>query len=489
MNSLSAYIFRIKKNTESLSEEQQSLAKTVMYVAVFASIYCVCNLLGKPQFASYAVLVFNLICYILGFVPKVVFFSSFVLGNELSSFINILAGLFFLHRKKMDRDALGLGHPPASIWVVTLLLLAITVINTLALGTFINAITSVVYYCFLGFLLYRLVGVYDKKEIRSCIVAYAYCEAILVLETALLYGFEPGDLHFGSLGNAHYLGVWCGMAIIALYACRDQGSKNTDIIVIIRKILPYGLLIFSLYLSDTKAPVLCGIAVVILALIVRRIFKTKTVIPSFLIYIACFMAIVLFLGTPIAKEALTKDDSSGSGFASTYLYSEYTSLKFDYFYDTVDSLLFEGRIITGYGLGQYGSRIANLYGYSFSHREDSAVNKLVAQLVESRMLDDYKKHASRYTDELVAEIHNYSAISVYPFSSLIALLAEGGVLGILLLCLILKWIHPNKDAQLILMFFVGCCTLDIYLDHIQLVGFLVLALATLRTGKENRFDV
>lgn len=485
MSSPLDYAFRIPERTESRSSEKRDIIHYASYAVFFSLTFSICNLIERPQIASYVIVAINLVCYVTKRMPKLAFASSFVLGNELACFLNLIIGLFAMGR---GRRGLCREKPTRFFFIVCSLLfalLAVTVVNTLALGTFVNSITSIIYFAFLSILFYRMRGLFGIAELRRVVVVLSYAEAIIVFVTCLAHGFEPSDSNYGSLGNAHFLGIWCCMSMLILYACRTPRSRKRNFEKDLLDALPYFALVITLFFTDTKAPVLCGIAAMGLYVLIWGMFKSQTVIPAFISFVAAFMVVVVCLGIPAVEKVLTKNDGQSADFFSQYVYSEETSLKYDYFYDTVQALISSEKMFAGYGMGQYGSRFANLYGYSFAYREDNAVNRVVAAFFDSRMLEEYKKHASRYDDVLVANIGGFSAISVYPFSSFMALLAEGGLIGVVLLCFVFRAMRPNQDAQLLLMFFLGCCVMDIYIDHIQLVGYLLFALSSLRMAERN----
>lgn len=486
MNSLASYTFLTRCETVSADKQREHSLQAVVFITLFASIYCICNLIGKPAVAPYAVLALNVLYYATGFVPKTVFFSSFLLGNEMCSLINLLVGLYVLRKRAAATASSAKLHLSPSNWALVFLLLTMSVVNALQLGTLINTFVSVAYYFFLCFVFYQLRGLFRKTDLRNCVTLFAWGEFAIVMSTCLLHGFHPGDANCGSLGNAHFLGLWCCLSLLILWTTGEPLRRVKLNQALVFRVLPYCPLLLCFFFSDTKAPVLCGVLALIVTLAIYSVFKTKTAAPAFVAFLSIFLAAIVCFSSPSVEKALMNIDGKASDIITLYMYNDKTALKFKYFQDTSKHLLEEGKLVTGYGLGQYGSRFSNLFGYSYAYREDSVINRLVPMFVDSRMLDDYKTHAGKYDEELVSQIGNYSAISVYPFSSLMALIAEGGIVLLLLIWSLLRSYSLNMNSQLVLMFFVGCCAMDLYFDHIQLIGLVILALATLGTVKERR---
>lgn len=99
------------------------------------------------------------------------------------------------------------------------------------------------------------------------------------------------------------------------------------------------------------------------------------------------------------------------------------------------------------------------------------------------MLPEYAYYASKYNAEVVSVIQWYSAVLSYPFSSVVALMAETGIVGIALLARILLRARLNYTAQLVVAFFFGACITDLYFDHIQSVGIAILVAAVFSVGQ------
>lgn len=450
-----------------------------VYTAIFTAVFGICSVCGIYQYAAYVVFCVNLVCYVVGYARKAIFFSSFLIGNELVSFANILVGLLaFGSERRGSRNA---DRKPEQLYPVLLIVgfvfVATAFVNAIALGTYMNTIVTIGYYSLLGILFCGLKNIYTKADVLRCIKSSAYCEGILVLISVLQYGFSPSDWHVGSFGNAHFLGIWCCFALLLFGYCWTRTTKNRgehDSPPLWSVLVP-AILVMCLYLSDTKAPVICGGLLMLLAWVMCRSLHLKTVIVPFVTSIVILFLGIAALANPAVEHLVTQDDFPASKYFDIYVYDDETSIKYDYYYGTMESLLDDRVLIFGYGLGQYGSRAANLFGYESIARQDNAVNRLVKQFVDSNMLESYARFLPRYNS--IEEMGNYSVLLISPFSSFVSFLAEGGLIGLAFLCLLLRQTKPGKGAQFAFVFFVGCCLLDMYLDHIQLTGLLVFIFA------------
>lgn len=456
----------------------------VLYGIIFSIVYILCNLLRISQYAPYAVFLVNIYCYLTNRCSSLALFSSFAIGNELISVLNLIVGFTTegLGRRACPPPRVRRCNP--SVLACLFLLLSLTFANALVLGTFINSLTSISYYGLLFVVFKRSQIVFSRAKIHRYLRILVFCESLIVLSTCFMNGFFPSDSNYGSLGNAHFLGIWCALSAIAMWSNRDPWPREVSKRVF--WLVPFVLCGVMAYLSDTKAPIACGVLVAFASYILLRLTNAKTVVPAFVSLLVAFFLVVTIISSPQAEKKLTDTDMPGSTFFNLYLYDDEMSIKYDYFFGTTVNLFDKGKIITGYGLGQYGSRFANLYGYSFAYREDSAINDFVSNVVESRMLEDYQQFASRYNNDIVNKIQYYSAIAVYPFSSVLAFVAEGGIVGVLLLCLIFGQMSLSRSDQILLMFFLGCCVVDLYLDHIQLAGMVLACLAAAHPFSEKK---
>lgn len=456
------------KSLFGFSERFQYAAYSAFFAVIYACSYCV----DMTSCASYCVLALNVVCYLLGWSRKAAFFSSFIIGNELVSVANMLLGIFALRQGRLRKVHFC---PPPSIWLCFFLLLIATAFNSLALDSFLNSGASILYYALLGFIFCETHDLFCKKDVRRCIICFTYCEALCVMLSCLRYGFEPSDYHVGSLGNAHFLGIWCCLALLLFAYCRERNRPRSLSNLDCATALSYVLLLAMLYLSDTKAPVICGVIAVLVLLPIQKAMGRNAIVAALLVLVFLVGASVGLVSKFEAERSPDEGDAFGSAYVLTYVYDDETAIKFDYFKGTMTDLLEGDRIVFGYGLGQYGSRTANLFGYASMDRNDNAVNRLVMDAVESKMLPAYEEYASRYNR--IEDIGRYSVVLVSPFSSFVSFLAEGGIIAFILLCLLLRWMKLDPGIQIVFMFFVGCCLVDLYLDHIQLAGLLVFALS------------
>lgn len=169
-----------------------------------------------------------------------------------------------------------------------------------------------------------------------------------------------------------------------------------------------------------------------------------------------------------------------------YFYNKVYSFKYDYFEGTIFKELAGPRVLFGYGIGQYGSRIANMFGYNSMYRDDNSINRLIAEHFEEQILPNYKKYASHYSKEIVDEIRWRSAMLTYPFSSIIAFLAETGMIGLLFMSYIWGRAGNKSKYGFLVTFLFLICIFDVYFDHICVTTLIVTLLLSDRAHEKRR---
>lgn len=457
----------------SRSDEKSSF---YFYAGIFALSFSAMYVAGVESFHSWFVVALNVIWLLLGKQQVLALLSSFLISNELAAYCSVVVWLLLAPRNrgraprmKIDRMSL----------VLICLILANSVLQSYRLGTLANTIAYCGYIALLTWIGRRAFLVITKRDLMSAMKALAAAEAFVSLLIVIRYGVEPSDVHYGTFGNAHYCGLICGVMLL-LIACESIGAK--------RALLSSGtllciLLALVIYLADAKAVIGAG-AICVGILIIFRIFDRRGAGSSLpligtMITVLVSMVVLSFLFyLPVFRNLVTSKDFPLSQFFNEYVYFQGLGAnKFEYIAGTLSQMTESGRLAFGYGLGDYGSRFANLFGYTYTYRPPGALNDLVASVFESHMLPEYAKYASRYSYDVVSVIQWYSAVLSYPFSSVIAVFAETGVVGIILIMKLLYKARLSMPVQIALAFFFGACITDLYIDHIQSIGIMAVVLS------------
>lgn len=464
------------------------------YFTLYIAIGAVCLAMDQQFVFSWIMVLINATMCMAGRAGREAFLSSFLMANEFASIINIIVvvatsmlnkdGKRFVKSKKVTKISY-------EIIIFGAVLCAVSLLNAAYLGTLANFCIALAYYSFLVFVYFQSKAILEAKGIGHALVLFVFAQTIFALIQMLKGGFHPGDHISGSVADAHAFGLWCCFVAILL----ASGFKTKSVMVEGLNAKWMGcavaLCLALLYFADCKAAAICGFAGILVWAIVRVVSLGTAKLPLCVgSFIALFMVAVFVLGTPAMQSFLTSQKGFLGEYSSTYLYGATHSIKFRYFEGTLEDMASNGRIIYGYGLGQYGSRFANILGYESTYREESTLNELVAGFMPSNMLDEYAQYASQYNKDIVEWIRWYSAISIYPFSSLLSVIAEGGLIGIAFLLLVLSKMKLSIPAQILAMFFLGCCVMDMYLDHVQLIGFVVvfMAICSFEQEQERSFD-
>ena len=366
---------------------------------------------------------------------------------------------------------------PGTVKVCLLVILALAVGNAIYTGGVFNTIFYIVYLLLLFFLVLVLHPTVEQHSFYRICLKLCWIQIILsILEVFKSGQLKPGDNYSGSLGDAHEFGIWLlFMITFMLYQLKKGSNKCLNLCTLL------GCL-FALYLSDAKHVLLAYILGAILYLFVKGIKIKSHMISGMII----FAIISLYIGTfslqiPIIKQYV----SQKAGVYSVYLYDSNYNYKYNYFFGTLSEEMRGLRLFVGYGLGQYGSRGANLFAYDIMYRNDNALNRFIATHFSPVHIDNYKKYAEIYTTELVNSIRWRSAVLTYPFNSFLAFMAENGLIGMICWGVLINKFFRRSNYKLLLCFFIMVCLFDLYIDRINIIGTLIVLLFV---GKEASYE-
>lgn len=459
-----------------LAQDTSSLyfAETV-FVAVFTLFFCALYYLGNQQLFPWAVLGMDLLWLLLRKPSLPVLYSAFLVGNEAASALILIVWL--IGSKDVHLGALKGVKFDKGILLMALIILVVSFAQAWRAGTVANTVISAVYLCFVGVLAYACSQGVGYRGLLHCTRRFVVGEFVASLLICFRMGLKPGDAHFGTLSNAHFFGIFCLVAtILIIHGWRRKeiaGAHATAIVA---------MLVVMMWFADAKSALGAGIICAAIFLLFWIVKSGPGTIAVFLgVFVFIFVAGSLALATPGAREVLTSEGFPFASFFSTYVYAGGQQNKFDYFMGTATQMVENGHIFYGYGLGTYGSRFANMLGYTYTARDPSAFNDIAAALFSSRMIPEYIPFASAYNADLKAVIQWLSAVLTYPFSSIVALIGETGLLGTAAMALVLRKLRLTGCSQVLVAMFIGICVTDLYFDRLQVIGLVIMAVA----GLEN----
>ena len=360
-----------------------------------------------------------------------------------------------------------------------LMILFLTFGNAMISGEATNAVFYVIYIALIFFIAITFKNIVGEKNILKTSIRLCWIEIILIIIEILQYKrIVPGDNYYGSFKDAHEFGIWLlFMITYLLYCFRANVWKKRFF-----SIITIAFLLIALYLSDSKH-VVAAYAMAAILYKILKILKIKyhmvdsiVLVPIIAVYIGIFS-----IQVPLVKSFI--EDKAGQ--YSIYLYDTDYNFKYQYYYGTLKEELRNLRFFVGFGLGEYGSRGANLFAYDIMYRNNNALNNFIANHFPAKCIENYRKYASFYTSDLVNEIRWRSAVLTYPFNSLIAFVAENGLIGIICWLMILRKLFEKSSTKFHLCFFIIVCMFDLYIDRINVVGTMIMLMLAHRAVQKE----
>lgn len=415
---------------------------------------------------------------------EMAFIFSVMVGNEFACFVNIFICIFFcLKKKKISKIKCDKNVP---LLVMVLLLMAL--VNMAISGALFNTLFGIIYYCIVLLIAVSVKEIFDEKRIVDAlkigIISQIVCGLVIIF---LEKQFSPGDIHCGTFSDANYSVIFLITALY--YIIKFYSSYGMSINKIIKELYIYiiGTIVFII-LGSAKNVLVGFIVAVVVYAIANKIVKNKLkkiICGIIIVYIALFCGIMI-LHSHTIKSFFMEVAPQEIGI---YIYNNDYSYKYDYFEGTVFEELMGPRMLFGYGIGQYGSRVANMFGYNSMYREDNSINRFISKHFKEQILPNYKKYASNYSQEIAAGIRWRSAILTYPFSSVIAFLAETGVFGLFSISYIWGRAGSKSKYGFLVIFLFSICIFDIYFDHISVTALIVVLLLSDKNAKKLRYEL
>lgn len=416
--------------------------------------------------------------------------STMVMGSELYALLNAavcILGLLIIKRVSVKQINQSGFKVKGGIVITICLLIVNSVINGFLNNTLINFAFYAGYLLILYICFYAFNGTLNKGKAVAAIKEIIIIELIVtMIRIGLSRSLKPGDYFAGSLNNAHFFGNWIiltGVFLIIYY--REEQLRFWDNRISKKELLLYILILgLMLIFADAKQIILSLVIAAVFYYFIKLLYQKKRMVVFWaFVGIYCIFFIMIWICSldPVKTFLLAKFPVY-----SRYLYEEGWNGRYAFAYGTLFDSLANIRLLFGYGLGQYGSRVSNAFAYDVMWRADNFINNFIAGHFQPHVVPQFARFVSYYDDAFVEMIRYRSAVLSYPFSSFIALLGETGVVGTVLLALIINKRFKKSNARFIIVYFLSICVFDVYFDDFQCVIAAILYMGLL-DGKIQLF--
>ncbi|MEY8337972.1 hypothetical protein AALB16_08055 [Lachnospiraceae bacterium 62-35] len=402
--------------------------------------------------------------------------SSFLLPSEVFAMFNLLLMSLL---KNTNRLKFHYKRPKAIFILAFLVVIVNSFISSIVYDTEINLLFYLIYLLTILATTLLLTDKLDIGDMVYGIKVFLCIEFVIVITIALKnLTFIPGDIFCGTMSSAHWFGNWLIVSLVVILFHNGINHPTGICWKNVKKNIPYLLiLLIMLYLSDSKS-LIVALAIGSLGYIIfehKGIMKYSFMFYFILFYVGLFIVISLLYLPPIENYIKDKSD-----LLNTYLYTSGWNGKFEYIRGTLLEELRGIRLLTGFGLGQYGSRVANLFAYTVMWRADNGINNLISSLFAPHYLPQFARYISFYDYDFVAQIGWRSAVLSYPFNSVTAFIAEIGLIGVAFFSYIISICLKKSDCKILGYYFLAACFFDLYFDSYQCLALIILVLFNTR---------
>lgn len=455
-----------------------SLKKGNLIFFIYLILFELLVITERSSFVGLGIIAFNCIALISNkkYFPYVII-SSFLLNGEVLPILNIIVCIIF-SGKKIEYSKPKLKH-----LVILLTIFFVSLIQSIINNTIIN----VIFYSGYLFIVYFLMlFIWNKIKIDDVVPIakeFVVIETIAVITQLFMYrSFTPGDLYRGTLDSAHWLANFLLIAAVCIF-CYKNDFKRESIFGKIRKDFPiYVCIIFLIYFADAKTIIGSFAIGIVFFVIFEKISKFKY---PFIAFIITFYLLIFVFSCIYKSDVVVAYMSEHFSDISRYLYSSTMNGKFNYISGVFTDNMFSYKIIFGNGIGQFGSRVSNLFAYSVMYRGDSALNHFIANNFSPHYLQEYANYISYYTSDFVENIRWISAVLSYPFNNVTSWFAETGAFGLIGIASIVQYYLRDSKGKFLAYYFVVNCFFDIYFDNFPVVGIVVVMIAATRMSGDK----
>lgn len=410
----------------------------------------------------------------------IVLMSSFILPGEIFPIINVCMTILLNAKKIQYRK------PSRKYMIFFAFVFVVSIINAIKYDTYINVIIYTLYIVFIyAFLCYSAAKI-DINDLLYGIKGFIFIELIADVIIAIkAQTFSPGDLFVGTMTNAHWMGNWAVVCFIALLFVQNKLQGMKLAYVIYKNFVNIICVLVIMWLADCKLLTIAMIAGIVLYYVFENVFKLRKSFFAFFILLSLMIFILSYtINFNFVRNAVNFICRS----YSAYIYN--TQYDFNgkavYIMSTFTKQLDGIHFFTGYGLGQYGSRVANLFAYTEMWRNNNFINNFIANNFSPLFIPEYAQYIKYYTADFVKNIGGRSAILSYPFNSFTAVFAELGVIGSVIFARLIEEYTKDSVCKSIAFYFLLACVFDIYFDNFVCIGFVIFIIVNTQVKIDNK---
>jgi len=445
-----------------------------IYLVYFILLELIVLFPGYASVISAGVILLNLL---IGLSRKreadIAIVSSFLLPGEVFPMVSLLMLLFL---KKITHMRASAPRVKKLNGFALSFVVCCSLLNALRYHTEINLFFYLIYLTAIMITAAFSFDILNVSVMLESMKQFIVIEFIVTVTIILKYStVTPGDIFHGSMSSAHWFANWL-IVVLILLLFHDASQNETGFSL--KKLKQNKWYIFlamiMLYLADAKSLIVALVAGILGYIIFEH--KKRTTKYSFAIYMLSFYIGVFFIMLILYWAPVRSYIQAHSELMSTYLYMDGWNGKFNYIRGTFLNELNGIKFFTGYGLGQYGSRIANLFAYDVMWRADNGINNLIAAVFAPHHIPEYVKYIEFYDEYFVSQIGWRSAVLSYPFNSFTALIAETGVIGVILTAGVANSYVRNSYCKIIAYYFLAATFFDLYFDNYPCAALIILIL-------------
>lgn len=407
--------------------------------------------------------------------------SSFLMPGEVFPMINLIIGLFLRIKKKAFTTKIKIRY--ISFFLFMIMIIS-SIISGITNDTVINSVFYLVYLIIIAFTFVMSDETISPGVIVDSMKKFVVIEFLITVMIIVKYRIvTPGDEFCGSMSSAHWLGNWLIVALM-LFCYHDESTSRIKLSVrnIKRNFIYILLILAMLYLADAKS-LLIALAIGTLGYYIFEHRRNSNY--SFLWYTIIFCSSLFVLFGTLYSETIKEFILQKNHLLYTYLYQSGWNGKFEYIRGTLLEELKGIRLLTGFGLGQYGSRIANMFAYNVMWRADNAINNIVAAVFNPHYVSQYAKYIKFYNTDFVSQIGWRSAVMSYPFNSVTAMIAETGLVGIFFFSYVFNNYIKESECKILGFYFLVACFFDLYFDSFPCVALLIVVMLNTKVQRKE----
>lgn len=442
------------------------MSDSVIFTVYFLLFELIAFFPGLNQKLGLCIVLFNL-CILLTCRKKqdVVLLSSFILGSEILTLINIL-----LYASFSRGSRISVRRPSNISYLIALAIVSVSLALAIIQKTVWNFVFGTAMWCLIILLLMVSRERITPERMSALLKKFLWLEfAVIATIFAKLRDVTYYDSYYGTVFNSHTFANWL-ILTLAAFICNEKVLNNSSWFSVIKhNCLHVAITLIMVYLASAKVVTACAVLGLLVYVCCSKLRKNRLLYFILGAYCAAF-----FLFAIIYTEPIQNLISELSSYLELYLYNPEYNGKFEYIRGTFFDSLKGVRLVTGYGLGQYGSRFANAFAYDAMLRTDNTVNNFISSMFNAASVPEYVRYISYYSEEFVGEIAWRSAVLSYPFNSFVALIAEIGLIGVFFFAYAVNKEFGKSGCQYIVFYFLLVCVFDSFLDNMQCVGPLIV---------------